>query len=226
MSDHAASLPEDEARERGRTEAAARPGLSAVVLRFSWVIALVAIDLGSKSAVFAWLERLDRTGGLVVDACGGAHRRRPILGEWFAFMPSLNPAAAFGHLESAPHLLVAGRVAAALFLVWLLVRVREGRAVFTAALVLVLSGALGNLFDNVLRPRELALDRWYADRPFGPVRDFIDVYVSAWKWHFETFNVADTCITAGAILLVATSILKPRKQPELPRSDAGEAHGG
>jgi lipoprotein signal peptidase len=198
----------------GRQETAdvvlhARPGLRAVVLRFGWAAALVALDLGSKSAVFAWLDRLDRAGKLVVD--GHGHRRQPILGDWLAFLPSLNPAAAFGHFESFPYLLVGGRIAAGLFLVWLLLRAREGRRVFTAALVLVLGGALGNLYDNVLRSRDLPLDRGYTDRPFGPVRDFVDVYVGAWNWHFETFNLADTCITAGAILLVATSILESGK---------------
>ncbi len=38
--------------------------------------------------------------------------------------------------------------------------------------------------------------------PFGPVRDFIDVYFSYWDWHFPTFNVADSAISVGALVLI------------------------
>ena len=212
MPDRAASLTSLGREGAANSAVRSRPGLRTVTVRFGLVALVVALDLASKSAVFAWLDRLERAGKLVPDTQG--HLRQPILGGWLAFLPSLNPAAAFGHFESFPYLLVAGRIAAGVFLVWLLLRARGGRPVFTAALVLVLGGALGNLYDNVLRARDLPLDFRYMDRPFGPVRDFIDVYVGAWSWHFETFNVADACITAGAILLVATSILRsPKEEP-------------
>jgi signal peptidase II len=74
----------------------------------------------------------------------------------------------------------------------------------TSALVLILSGAAGNLYDNLfMAPR----------RPgarFGEVRDFLDVYFPVWDWHFPTFNVADACITVGAVLLIASSLLAPK----------------
>ncbi|MCY2960507.1 MAG: signal peptidase II [Planctomycetota bacterium] len=190
------------------------PGPRAVAVRLGIAVVLVAADLWSKAAAFAWIERLDQAGRLVVDSCGSAHRRQPIVGEWFTFMLSLNPGAAFGQLHSIPYLLVSGRAVAVVFLVWLLVRTPRGRPWFTSALVLVLGGALGNLYDNLLRPRDLVLDRFYpADRfPFGPVRDFIDVYFDVWRWHFPTFNVADSCITVGAILLLASGFLGSRSK--------------
>ena len=63
--------------------------------------------------------------------------------------------------------------------------------------MLILSGALGNLYDNLFQPIPAA-----EGRPFGPVRDFIDVYFGIWDWHFPTFNVADSCISVGAVLLI------------------------
>jgi signal peptidase II len=51
---------------------------------------------------------------------------------------------------------------------------------------MILAGALGNLADRLLR---------------GYVIDFLDVYVKRWHWPF--FNVADSCITIGALLLIA-----------------------
>lgn len=186
------------------------PGARTFALRMVIALILMVLDLWSKAAAFAWIERLDRAGDLVIDACGSAHRRQPILGEWFTFMLNLNPGAAFGQLHSIPYLLVGGRVAAVLFVIWLLVKAPRGRPWFTSALVLVLGGALGNLYDNLVRTRDLVLDRFYpVERfPFGPVRDFIDVYFDVWNWHFPTFNVADSCITVGAILLIGSGFFK------------------
>jgi signal peptidase II len=53
------------------------------------------------------------------------------------------------------------------------------------ALVLIVAGAIGNLVDRL---------RWD-----GGVVDFIDVGVGGWR--FWTFNVADSAVTIGAILL-------------------------
>ena len=38
------------------------------------------------------------------------------------------------------------------------------------------------------------------------MRDFIDVYFANWNWHFPTFNLADSYITVGAVLLLATGM--------------------
>jgi len=65
------------------------------------------------------------------------------------------------------------------------------------ALALVFGGALGNLYDRIIR---------------GSVTDFLDFYVGAYHW--PTFNIADAAITCGAILL-ALEILgwAPSKVP-------------
>jgi signal peptidase II len=187
------------------------PPARTVAKRVFFVALLLAFDLWSKAAVFAWMERLDDAGALVRDDCGGGHLRHPIFDGWFTFMLSLNPGAAFGQLDKWPWMLVCGRMLAAVFLVWLLVRTpSEGKRWLVVAFVLVLAGALGNLYDNLLRARTLDLDRFYMERTFKPVRDFLDVYFSTWHWHFPTFNVADSCITVGAILLLATSFVRKK----------------
>jgi signal peptidase II len=53
------------------------------------------------------------------------------------------------------------------------------------ALSLVLAGALGNHLDRIFR---------------GHVVDFLDFYIGRAHWPF--FNVADSCITVGAGLLI------------------------
>ncbi|MGD9592075.1 MAG: signal peptidase II [Candidatus Berkiella sp.] len=57
------------------------------------------------------------------------------------------------------------------------------------ALSLILGGALGNLSDRI----------WH-----GYVIDFIDFYINTWHWY--TFNLADTFITMGALMMAKTVI--------------------
>ena len=63
-------------------------------------------------------------------------------------------------------------------------------------LALVIGGALGNLIDRVR---------------FGHVTDFIEVYHQQWSW--PAFNVADSAISVGAVLLILLG-LGGRKTPE------------
>ncbi|MEZ6016578.1 MAG: signal peptidase II [Planctomycetota bacterium] len=160
------------------------------------VAALVALDLWSKATIFAWFEDPARAGDFVRSAHG--HPRYPLVGGWLAFMENLNYGAAFGQGHQWPWVLVIGRGVAVLLLAVLVTRVPRGQKVYLTSLVLILSGALGNLYDNLFYTPRFP----QADKPFGPVRDFIDVYFSVWDWHFPTFNVADSCITVGAILLL------------------------
>jgi signal peptidase II len=61
------------------------------------------------------------------------------------------------------------------------------------ALALILSGALGNVIDRLL---------------YGHVIDFLLFF---WQdWYYPAFNVADSCITLGAILLILDEILRLR----------------
>jgi len=55
------------------------------------------------------------------------------------------------------------------------------------ALTLILGGALGNVSDRF---------------QYGYVIDFIDFYIGNWHWY--TFNLADSFITLGALMLVKT----------------------
>jgi signal peptidase II len=85
--------------------------------------------------------------------------------------------------------------------------------VLTAALALIRSGALGTLHDNLRRAPQRA------EASFGAVRDFIDVYFAIWDWHFPTFNVADACITVGAVLLFGASFLGSEPEPSAADAD-------
>jgi signal peptidase II len=72
-------------------------------------------------------------------------------------------------------------------------QLRHEETLARLGLSLVLGGAAGNLIDRLLA---------------GYVLDFVDVY---WRnWHFWAFNVADSAITIGAILVFAELLLVTR----------------
>jgi signal peptidase II len=82
---------------------------------------------------------------------------------------------------------------ATVFIVWMLRRHGEQR-LFSAALALILGGAIGNVIDRLLH---------------GYVVDFIQVhYGSA---YFPSFNVADSAISVGAALLIFDELRRVRR---------------
>ena len=168
------------------------------VLRFVLVALLVALDLWSKADIFAYLG--GHPARAMVDQHG--HERVAVLGNWLAIMRSWNPGMAFGLFGDSQMILVAGRVVAVSVLAWMLCKHERIKSASGAALVLVLAGALGNLYDNLFMG---TVSGWLAGDEvleFGQVRDVIDLYFARWDYHFATFNVADSCITVGAVLLL------------------------
>jgi len=84
-------------------------------------------------------------------------------------------------------LLAATVAAVPLLLCWLFLP-RRTRRVESAAKMLILGGAIGNLVDRF---------KW------GRVRDWIDVcFGDPAGWHYPTFNVADAALVIGIVLLL------------------------
>jgi len=184
---------------------------------FLAVALLVGLDLWSKATVMPFLEaRMTEFQAFhpgpppepELERDSHGHERYPVAGEWLAWMHNLNYGAAFGRGGGIQKILVPGRVLAILVLVILVLRAPPHRPVYLCALVLVLSGALGNLYDNLFYEPLIP----HPDKPFGPVRDFIDVYFAVWDWHFATFNVADACISVGVGLLLLSTLLAPKEE--------------
>ncbi|MEY4400436.1 MAG: signal peptidase [Actinomycetota bacterium] len=72
---------------------------------------------------------------------------------------------------------------------------RSATGLAALASSMIVGGAVGNLVDRVFRN-----DAWFR----GAVVDFIDL-----QW-FPVFNVADSCITVGAVLMVLASLRTSR----------------
>lgn len=75
-------------------------------------------------------------------------------------------------------------------LVWLF---RNGSCLVAAALGLVIGGAAGNMVDRYR---------------FGAVVDFLDFHLG--DYHWPAFNVADSCIFIGVVLLCVSSMVLER----------------
>lgn len=88
-----------------------------------------------------------------------------------------------------------------LIAVWIMrLRVPQNRTL-AAGLALILGGAVGNLIDRLVH---------------GYVVDFIHAHYNDAYW--PAFNVADSAITVGAVLLVIDTLLDARRQPKPPES--------
>jgi signal peptidase II len=118
-----------------------------------------------------------------------------LIGTTVEFRLSRNPGSAFSLFQTLTPLLAVLAVAIAVVLVRALRRTDDRTVV--VALALVLAGAVGNLGDRVFRS-----PGWLR----GAVVDFI--HLDGWP----TFNVADSAITIGAVVLVAWSLLASRPQ--------------
>jgi signal peptidase II len=82
---------------------------------------------------------------------------------------------------------------ATVFIIWML-RSHGGQRLFSWALSLILGGAIGNVIDRLLH---------------GYVVDFLQFHAGG--WYFPSFNVADSAITVGAILLILDELLRVRR---------------
>ena len=107
---------------------------------------------------------------------------------FFNLVLVMNPGASFSFLADAGGWQKWFFVTLALAIsVWLVVLIRRHarERLMPAALALILGGALGNVIDRIR---------------FGAVVDFLDFHVAGWHW--PAFNVADSAISVGVILLL------------------------
>ncbi|HEX4955658.1 MAG TPA: signal peptidase II [Thermoanaerobaculia bacterium] len=149
---------------------------------------------------------LDQLSKWWVDARLPPHMEMPLL-PGLNFVHVKNTGVAFGLFadtgrQGGNWLLAAlGVLALGLVLVYFAQVPRQHRLLLTA-LALIVGGALGNLIDRVAA---------------GAVTDFIDVYVGTYHWH--TFNLADSGITIGIVLIawdaLRSHFARPRPEPPL-----------
>lgn len=145
-------------------------------LRWLWLtLAVVLLDRATK----AWFETQTAEGW-----------RRELIHNFMYLVHSRNPGIAFGVLSDSAStgtriLLIAGSIAVISILAWLFVASHGAGRLTLAGLALLLGGATGNVTDRILH---------------GAVTDFFELWFGS--YHYPAFNVADSAITIGAVLII------------------------
>lgn len=139
------------------------------------IAGLIAADQISKSIV---VKTVPFTGSV------------PVIPGFFAISHIHNTGAIFGMFNGSGNkllsiLLPAASLTAMILVILYFMKTPAPQKSMRLALALVTAGALGNFIDRIVR---------------GHVVDFLEIHVK--KFYWPTFNVADSCISIGAVLLV------------------------
>jgi signal peptidase II len=151
-------------------------------LALATAIVVVALDQLTKAAVASRMQ---------------LHQSIPLIDGFAALTYIRNTGAAFGLLAGraemmrVPFFLVIS-AAAVLLLIWFLRGIPAYRRVIVAACGAVAGGAIGNMIDRVA---------------LGEVIDFVDLSLGGYHW--PAFNVADSAITVGVLVLCLDSLRQP-----------------
>ena len=120
----------------------------------------------------------------------------PVIQGLFNITHVRNPGAAFGIFSKSPEIfrtvfLIAVTSAAMVLILYYIRMNRERGGLLNLARSLIFGGAIGNLIDRIR---------------FGEVIDFLDFYIGS--HHRPAYNVADSAISTGAVLLLIAMIWK------------------
>lgn len=165
---------------------AARHGLSLRGSASGWLwlsLAVIVLDQLTKYAIAVNLQEFDEIVLLPVLSIVRFH----------------NEGAAFSILSDASgwqrwFFTTLGTAVSIGIVIYLLRLPARGHGMLAAGLAFVLGGAIGNVIDRIVH---------------GHVIDFVSVYYG--NWTYPAFNVADSAITIGAVLLILDMLLEGRR---------------
>ncbi len=157
---------------------------------------------------------LDRITKMWIEAKVSPYDTIEVIPGIFNIVHTRNRGAAFGILSTASEpvrlIVLIGMAGVILGLIcWMLWKATKlgapGSALNRLSLSLVLGGAIGNLYDRIL---------------VGGVTDFLQVFLGSYEW--PSFNVADSAICVGAVLMAVDLLTSSRKQSQT--NHAPETH--
>jgi signal peptidase II len=143
------------------------------------------------------LDRVTKMTVARVLPLGGAH---VVIPKIFRITHVLNTGAAFSLFDDSASpdrvrwMLVSFSLIAAVIVAIVLLRMGRRITATTFGLALILGGAIGNAYDRIRT---------------GAVIDFFEVHIV--HYHWPDFNVADSAIVCGGILLVLHSLVAARE---------------
>jgi len=159
---------------------AAEPTRSRSATRTRRTVAAVALIVAVDQVTKSWAVRALANGP------------RRVIGETVEFDLTRNGGSAFSRFQGLTPILAIAAIVVSVILARALHRTTD--RVLVVGLALVLGGALGNLVDRIARSP-------------GFLRGHVVDFVAVGWW--PVFNVADSCITVGALLLVYRLLRAP-----------------
>ena len=148
-------------------------------------------------AVAAAVLFLDQASKTYIREHLGLYDSIVVIDSFFQITHLQNPGAAFGLLADShaswriPFFLLVGAVAVTA-LGFFVRRIEDHRWLLLGGLGTILGGACGNLVDRIR---------------LGVVTDFLDFHFRGYHW--PAFNVADSGITVGMVILILYTLLAP-----------------
>lgn len=146
---------------------------------------------------FLWLSLavllLDQVTKLWIDSSFTLHERVPVINGFFDLMLAYNKGAAFSFLADQDgwqrwFFTGLSLVISIVLFIWLR-RLPPSHRWTAFAIALLIGGAICNLIDRIA---------------YGHVVDFLLFYVDPWYW--PAFNVADSAISIGVVILIITEL--------------------
>lgn len=129
------------------------------------------------------------------------HSTQEVLGTFFKITYVENPGVAFGiRVGKYLPLITLISVFAILLVVYYLYQERHKSLEIRLGLALILGGAIGNMIDRCLMI--------FLPASYSGVVDFIDVGFNHHRWYI--FNVADSAVTVGIVLIIIHSLLNQK----------------
>ena len=149
--------------------------------------------------VSAILVLADQVSKAIVVRTMSLYESIPIIPNFFHFTYITNDGMAFG-IDFPFGYFIFSTVSLLLtfFLFWYLWSVRNHSIVIRLGLAMIIAGAIGNLIDRIM---------------LGEVIDFLDFMIRDFHWY--VFNLADSYVTVGMVLLLIDSIILEKKRENL-----------
>jgi len=118
------------------------------------------------------------------------HETRSVIDGFFNLVYVMNPGAAFGFLAGMSEMFrslffIGMTLLVMALIIYYIAKSKSENMLFVVSLTMIFAGAVGNLIDRIR---------------FGAVVDFLDFYIKTAHW--PAFNVADSAITIGAVLMI------------------------
>lgn len=170
------------------------------MLRYGLIIAaiILALDQITKITILFGLDFIKSLSGLPVEPI----EILPVFNVVMVWNPGISYGLFQAESEFQRWLLVAFSVGVVALLIWWLRGIRDLR--LAQAIGLIVGGAVGNVIDRIV---------------YGKVADFFHLHAFGYSWY--VFNVADTAIVFGVILMATDLLLVEWKNRS---RDATEDH--